>query len=67
MIEYASNSANTIYTIWKYKNNNIDHQFKVDEFTYHFITSDSLIIYNRDLEKQYYEILKLSNDSPYID
>ena len=41
----------------------MDYPFETGEFTYHFITSDSLAIYNHGFGEQHYKILKLSNDS----
>ena len=38
-------------------------KWKMVEYAYHFITSDSLAIYNRSFGEQHYKILELSNDS----
>ena len=63
MIEYGGGSVNALDTISFYENGNMDYPFETGEFTYHFITSDSLAIYNRDYGEQHYKIFKLSNDS----
>ena len=63
MVEYGSGSVNALDTITFYENGKMDYPFETGEFTYHFITSDSLAIYNRDFGEQHYKILKLSNDS----
>ena len=62
MVEYGG-SINALDTISFYENGRIDNPFEAGEFTYRFITSDSLAIYNRDFGEQHYKILKLSNDS----
>lgn len=46
MVEYAGGNVNTLDTISFYKNGKMDHPFETGEFTYSFITSDSLAIYN---------------------
>ena len=63
MVEYVGGSVNALDTISFYENGRIDNPFEAGEFTYRFITSDSLAIYNRDFGEQHYKILKLSNDS----
>ena len=63
MIEYAGGSVNALDTISFYENGRMDYPFETGEFTYRFITSDSLAIYNRGFGEQHYKILKLSNDS----
>ena len=63
MIEYGGGSVNALDTISFYENGNMDYPFETGEFTYHFIKSDSLDIYNRDYGEQHYKIFKLSNDS----
>ena len=63
MVEYGSGSVNALDTISFYENGKMDYPFETGEFTYHFITSDSLAIYNHSFGEQHYKILKLSNDS----
>lgn len=63
MVEYAGGSVNALDTISFYENGKMDYPFETGEFTYHFITSDSLAIYNRGFGEQHYKILKLFNDS----
>ena len=63
MVEYGGGSVNALDTISFYKNGKMDYPFETGKFTYRFITSDSLAIYNRDFREQHYKILKLSNDS----
>lgn len=63
MVEYGSGSVNALDTISFYKNGKADCPPETGEITYHFITSDSLAIYNCDFGEQHYKILKLSNDS----
>ncbi|RXI22781.1 MAG: hypothetical protein C7K11_09400 [Candidatus Amulumruptor caecigallinarius] len=63
MVEYGGGSINALDTISFYENGRMDNPFETGEFTYRFITSDSLAIYNRDFGEQHYKILKLSNDS----
>lgn len=63
MVEYAGGSVNALETISFYENGKMDYPFETGEFTYRFITSDSLAIYNRGFGEQHYKILKLSNDS----
>ena len=54
---------NALDTISFYENGKVDYPFETGEFTYRFITSDSLVIYNHGFGEQHYKILKLSNDS----
>lgn len=63
MVEYAGGSANALDTISFYENGKMDYPFETGKFTYRFITSDSLIIYNKGFGEQHYKILKLSKDS----
>lgn len=63
MVEYASGSVNALDTISFYKNGKMDYPFETGEFTYRFIASDSLAIYNHGFGEQHYKILTLSNDS----
>lgn len=63
MVEYGGGSVNALETISFYENGKMDYSFETGEFTYRFITSDSLAIYNRGFGEQHYKILKLSNDS----
>lgn len=63
MKEYAGGNVNALNTISFYENGKMDYPFETGEFTYHFITSDSLAIYNQSWGEQHYKILKLSNDS----
>ena len=63
MVEYGGSSVNALDTISFYENGKMDYPFEAGEFTYHFITADSLAIYNRGFGEQHYKILKLSNDS----
>lgn len=63
MVEYASGYVNALDTLSFYKNGKVDCPPEMGEFTYHFIASDSLAIYNRGFGEQHYKIFKLSNDS----
>ena len=63
MVEYGGGSVNALDTLSFYKNGKADCPPETGEFTYHFITSDSLAIYNHGFGEQHYKILKLSNDS----
>lgn len=63
MVEYAGGSVNALDTISFYDNGKMDYPFEIGEFTYRFITSDSLAIYNHGFGEQHYKIFKLSNDS----
>ena len=63
MVEYAGGSVNALDTISFYDNGKMDYPFETGEFTYRYITSDSLAIYNRGFGEQHFKILKLSNDS----
>ena len=63
MVEYAGSNVNALDTISFYENGKMDYPFEAGEFTYRFITSDSLAIYNRGFGEQHFKILKLSNDS----
>ena len=63
MVEYGGGSVNALDTISFYKNGKMDYPFETGEFTYRFIASDSLAIYNHGFGEQHYKILKQSNDS----
>ena len=63
MVEYVGGNVNALDTISFYENGKVDYPFETGEFTYRFITSDSLVIYNHGFGEQHYKILKLSNDS----
>ena len=63
MIEYGGGYVNALDTISFYENGKMDYPFEIGEFTYRFITSDSLAIYNHGFGEQHYKIFKLSNDS----
>ena len=63
MTEYGGGSVNALDTITFYANGKMDCPFETGEFTYRFITSDSLAIYNHGFGEEHYKILKLSNDS----
>lgn len=63
MVEYGGGTVNALDTITFYENGKMDYPFEAGEFSYHFITSDSLAIYNRSFGEQHYKILELSNDS----
>ena len=63
MVEYGGGSVNALDTISFYKNDKMDYPFETGEFTYRFIASDSLAIYNHGFGEQHYKILTLSNDS----
>ena len=63
MVEYASGYVNALDTLSFYKNGKVDCPPETGEFTYRFIKSDSLIIYNKGFGEQHFKILKLSNDS----
>ena len=47
MVEYGSGYVNALDTLSFYKNGKADCPPETGEITYHFITSDSLAIYNR--------------------
>lgn len=63
MVEYACGSVNALDTLSFYKNGKAVCTTETGEFTYHFITSNSLIIYNRDFGEPHYNILRLSGDN----
>lgn len=63
MVEYGSSNVNALDTLCFYKNGKADCPPETCEFTYRFITSDSLAIYNKGFGEQHFKILKLSNDS----
>ena len=63
MVEYGSGYVNALGTHCFYKNGKVDCPPETGEFTYRFIKSDSLIIYNKGFGEQHFKILKLSNDS----
>ena len=63
MVEYAGGSVNALDTISFYDNGKMDYPFETGEFTYRYITSDSLAIYNHGFGEQHCKILTLSNDS----
>lgn len=63
MIEYTGGNVNALDTISFYENSKMDYPFETGEFTYRFMASDSLVIYNYGFGEQHYKILKLSNDS----
>lgn len=63
MVEYGNGCVNALNTISFYENGKMDYPFEAGEFTYRFIASDSLAIYNHGFGEQHYKILKLSNDS----
>ena len=63
MVEYGGGSVNALDTISFYENGKMNYPFETGEFTYRFIASDSLAIYNHGFGEQHYKILTLSNDS----
>lgn len=63
IVEYGSGYVNALDTLSFYKNGKVDRPPETCEFTYRFITSDSLAIYNKGFGEQHFKILKLSNDS----
>ena len=63
MVEYADGYVNVLDTLSFHKNGKADCPPETGEFTYRFIKSDSLIIYNKGFGEQHFKILKLSNDS----
>ncbi len=63
MVEYGSGTVNALDTITFYENGKMDYPSETGEFTYYFIASDSLAIYNHGFGEQHFKILKLSNDS----
>lgn len=63
MVKYGGGYINALDTLSFYKNGKADCPPETGEFTYRFITSDSLAIYNRGFGEQHFKILKLSNDS----
>lgn len=63
MTEYGSGYVNALGTHCFYKDGKVDCPPETGEFTYYFIASDSLAIYNSGFGEQHYKILKLSNDS----
>ena len=63
MVEYAGGYVNVLDTLSFHKNGKADCPPETDEFTYHLIKPDSLIIYNKGFGEQHFKILKLSNDN----
>lgn len=63
MVEYAGGYVNALDTLSFYKNGKADCPPETGEFTYRFIKTDSLIIYNKGFGEQHFKILKLSNNS----
>ena len=63
MVEYAGGYVNALDTLSFYKNGKADCPPEISGFTYRFIISDSLAIYNQGWGEQYHKILKLTNDS----
>ena len=63
MVEYADGYVNVLDTLSFHKNGKADCPPETDEFTYHLIKPDSLIIYNKGFGEQHFKILKLSNDN----
>jgi len=63
IVEYGGGCVNALDTLCFYKNGKADCPPETGEFTYRFIKSDSLIIYNKGFGEQHFKILKLSNDS----
>lgn len=63
MVEYAGGYVNALDTLSFYKNGKADCPPEIGEFTYRFITPDSLAIYNKNWGEQHHKILKLTNDS----
>lgn len=63
MVEYGGGYVNALDTLDFYKDGKADCPPETCEFTYRFITSDSLAIYNKGFGEQHFKILKLSNDS----
>ena len=63
MVEYGSGYVNALDTLSFYRNGKVDCPPETGKFTYRFIASDSLAIYNHGFGEQHYKILKLSNDS----
>ena len=51
MVEYGSGRVNALDTISFYENGKMDNPFETGEFTYRFITSDSLVFITVALEK----------------
>ena len=56
MVEYGGGSVNELDTITFYEDGKMDYPFETSEFTYRFITSDSLAIYNHGFGEQLYKI-----------
>ena len=63
MVGYGGGNVNALDTISFYENGKMDYPFETGEFTYRYITSDSLAIYNKSWGEQHHKILKLTNDS----
>ena len=63
LIDYGGGYVNALDTLDFYKDGKADCPPETGEFTYRFIKSDSLIIYNKGFGEQHYKIPKLSNDS----
>ena len=47
MVEYGGGSVNALDAISFYENGKMDYPFETGEFSYRYITSDSLAIYYR--------------------
>lgn len=54
MVEYAGGYVNALDTLSFYKNGKADCPPEIGEFTYRFITPDSLAIYNKGFGEQHY-------------
>ena len=63
MVGYAGGYVNALNTLSFYKNGKADCPSEIGEFTYRFITPDSLAIYNKSWGEQHHKIFKLTNDS----
>lgn len=46
MVKYGGGSVNSLDAISFYENGKMDYPFETGKFTYRYITSDSLAIYN---------------------
>lgn len=65
MVEYGSGCVNALDAISFYENGKMDYPFETGEFTYRFITSDSLAIYNHGFGEQLLQDTQTIQRQPY--